>query len=261
MPDQAGKLQSLMRGVMTHALAARVIDTSPAPVMRDLMTRVKRGAPKAHFHALTDPQELKSLMLAIESMGQASASVRDCLKLQLLTCQRTSEVLNARWREFDLANSTWTIPRSRMKIADASRPDHVIPLPPTVANWLKAKHARWLAGKPKMTDDLVFPSPRNSDRTPTDDAVTKAMRLTLAMNGKHVPHGCRASIKTLSIRETHPDGSPRFAIAWTESLLDHVAGSLSGDQLRGSYDRGQHVEGVLRLLTWWADLLLDGRLA
>ena len=37
------------------------------------------------------------------------------LELAVLTATRTSEVLNAKWTEFDLGAGLWTIPAERMK--------------------------------------------------------------------------------------------------------------------------------------------------
>ena len=37
------------------------------------------------------------------------------LELAVLTATRTSEVLNAKWAEFDLDAGLWTIPAERMK--------------------------------------------------------------------------------------------------------------------------------------------------
>ena len=42
----------------------------------------------------------------------------------MLTFVRTSELLNARWEEFDFNAKEWRIPKERMK----SRKEHIVPL-------------------------------------------------------------------------------------------------------------------------------------
>jgi len=255
-PDQCAKLVGLLNGTFTHAVAARVATTSPMPLVKSLMARVKRGRPKEHFAALTDVADLQDLARRIIDMGQASGSVRDALRLQLETAQRTGEIQFARWREFNLDDGVWVIPRARMKRSDAHRDDHTVPLSPQTVAWLKAKRARWQAGKPKANDDLVFSSPRSKvGAPPTDDSLTKAMRVTLGMRGQHVPHGARAALRTLATGAVRADGSPRFNVQWIESLLDHTPGTLSNDTLKGAYDRGKHMDGMRAVVGWWVDLL------
>ncbi|MDP4360613.1 tyrosine-type recombinase/integrase, partial [Escherichia coli] len=50
------------------------------------------------------------------------------LELLIQTAARTSEVLHAKWCEFDLDNRLWTIPAERMKAGK----EHRVPLTPQV---------------------------------------------------------------------------------------------------------------------------------
>jgi integrase len=71
------------------------------------------------------------------------------LVFTILTAARTSEVLKAEWREFDLDKAVWTIPAVRMK---AGR-EHRIPI-----------SARAVAILRKLAEvrlsDFVFPGPK-----------------------------------------------------------------------------------------------------
>lgn len=46
------------------------------------------------------------------------------MKLMALTFVRTSELIGARWEEFDLEDHRWDIPAERMKM----RTPHIVPL-------------------------------------------------------------------------------------------------------------------------------------
>lgn len=68
-------------------------------------------------------QDLPNLIAAVRSYPHAH-DVRLGLMLLMLTSVRPSELREARWDEFDLADALWTIPAERMK----KRRDHLVPL-------------------------------------------------------------------------------------------------------------------------------------
>ena len=57
-------------------------------------------------------------MAALRRLPGTSARA---LELLVLTATRTSEVLEARWREIDLEAAVWTVPAIRMKAGKAHR--------------------------------------------------------------------------------------------------------------------------------------------
>ena len=86
------------------------------------------------------------------------------LELLLLTATRTSEVLKARWQEFDLRGATWAIPADRTK---TSR-EHRVPLSAAAVDVLRrAQTALGLAGP----GDLVFPDNRDRRKPITPDGL------------------------------------------------------------------------------------------
>lgn len=50
-----------------------------------------------------------------------STVTRVAIKLMAMTFVRTSELIGARWEEFDLDGRGWDIPASRMKMKNAAR--------------------------------------------------------------------------------------------------------------------------------------------
>jgi hypothetical protein len=85
---------------------------------------VTRGLPKQpdrqRHHAALPYAEIAAF---IQSLRESAVGepVKLGFELLILTATRTSETLNARWTEFDLAERTWTIPAERMKAGRAHR--------------------------------------------------------------------------------------------------------------------------------------------
>lgn len=66
----------------------------------------------AGHHAALPWIEMGAFMKALRAAQGAGARA---MELIILTATRTSEVLNAKWTEFDLDGALWTIPKERMK--------------------------------------------------------------------------------------------------------------------------------------------------
>lgn len=84
--------------------------------------------------------------------------IRDAVLLMLLTGQRKSEVLGARWETIDLRRATWTIPTEDFK---GKREHHVRLAPPALDVFRKRKAAA------APGDEYVFQTTSRGDGTPT----------------------------------------------------------------------------------------------
>lgn len=89
--------------------------------------------------------ELKSVVNALDRMPNQSAA--NAIRLLILTGARRSEVLSARWDEFDLDAGTWTKPAGKVKI----RRETTIPLSEAAVTLLEAVKA-------EARTDFLFPS-------------------------------------------------------------------------------------------------------
>lgn len=113
-------------------------------VTKNVAEGVRFNREESRQRYLTD-EELKRMSSAIERMPNQQAA--NAVRLLLLTGARRSEVLGARWSEFDLINETWTKPANRVK----TRRDTTIPLSALAVELLK-KMAK------THTEDFLFPS-------------------------------------------------------------------------------------------------------
>ncbi len=85
--------------------------------------------------ARIDGKELPELLRHIEAY-QGAAVTRLAMKLMAMTFVRTSEMIGARWSEFDLDAGRWDIPAARMKM----KTPHVVPLLYQAVNGSRTLH-------------------------------------------------------------------------------------------------------------------------
>ena len=96
-------------------------------------------------HSALPHTEIATFWTALRAQTTAAARA---MQLTILTACRTSEVLGARWQEFDWDNQVWTIPAERMKL---KRP-HRVPLVPAMQVILERQQG--------LHPLLVFPGER-----------------------------------------------------------------------------------------------------
>ncbi|MEO7937324.1 MAG: tyrosine-type recombinase/integrase [Burkholderiaceae bacterium] len=85
--------------------------------------------------ARIDGKELPDLLRHIDAY-EGAATTQLSMKLMAMTFVRTTELIGARWDEFDLDAGRWDIPAGRMKM----KTPHIVPLSVQTANLLKTLH-------------------------------------------------------------------------------------------------------------------------
>jgi integrase len=96
---------------------------------------------------------------------QGTHITRLAIKLMALTFVRTSELIGAKWSEFDLEEARWDIPAERMKM----RTPHIVPLARQALEVLHmlqtfSGHSEWL-----------FPGDRNAAKPMSNNTILKAL--------------------------------------------------------------------------------------
>jgi integrase len=171
-------------------------------------------------------------------MARLSPSVRMAHRLCAFTAARIGNVVDAEWREFHLDDEqpVWTIPRAKMKIATRET-DHRVPLCPKIAaelrEWKEVFGAR----------GYVFPSPAGGKHVGRE-SIEKVYRVTLALDGRHSPHGWRSALSTLA----RDNGFARDVV---ELALDHA----HDNEVARAYDRGERFTQRVQLFNWWGEKL------
>ena len=179
-------------------------------------------------------------MAALRRLPGTSAGA---LELLVLTATRTSEVLEARWREVNLEVDAWTVPAIRMKAGKA----HRIPLSPQAVSVLRLM-------QPLATgaNDYLFPGQRPGRPL---SAMALLMLLRRMQGFEQTPqwvdaegrlitaHGFRATFRTWAGEVTT---TPREIV---EAALAHTL----RDRVEAAYARSDLLERRRPLMDAWAE--------
>ena len=151
------------------------------------------------------------------------------MELIILTATRTSEVLNAKWAEFDLDAGLWTIPKERMK----GFKEHRVPLSRQALSLLRKQHA----AREELVEQ-VFPSNRKG---PLSDMALLALMRRHQLGA--VSHGFRSTFRDWAGEMTH---HPRDAV---ELCLAHTIDTKT----EAAYRRADMLEKRSVIMQEWGN--------
>lgn len=208
---------------MANDLAQRnpVAEIRPADILKP---RKKRNYPRV------TAKELPELLRAIDGYV-GGEHTRLALQLMALTFVRTSELICARWPEFDLKASRWDIPAERMKMKT----------PHTVALSTQAKAIVDRLKAISLDRDYVFPGDLNPHKPMSNNTLLFAL-YRLGYRGRMTGHGFRGVASTL----LHEQGWPHEHI---EIQLAHQ----ERDEVSSAYNHALYLEPRARMMQAWAD--------
>jgi integrase len=188
----------------------------------NLLPPQTRVAPVQHHKALPFAEIPEFIVRVRERDGLAG----EALIFLILTAARTSEVLGAKWTEFDLDAGIWTIPASRMKAAR----EHRVPLSDRAVEILESL-------------------PRDGERVFPLSNMALLQLLRRMWRRDVVPHGFRSSFRDWAA-ETH-----EAARDVVEMALAHAI----SDKTEAAYRRGALLEKRRKLMDDWAAFCLPKR--
>jgi integrase len=231
-------ISQVMRYAIAHGYATRnpAADIKPADLLKPTV--------KKHL-ARVSQAELPALLRAVE-IYQGKVLTRLAMKLLSLTAVRTSELIGARWEEFDFAEDAkfsqfgatpfprWTIPKERMKIKDSP---HIVPLSRQSLEVLEL--LRGVSGH----GPYLFPGDRGA-ATMSNMAILQGLK-RMGYAGRMTGHGWRGLFSTI----LHESGL--WNHEWIELQLSHVA----RDQVSAAYNFALHLENRGKMMDWWGDYL------
>jgi integrase len=183
-------------------------------------------------YARIDAKELPNLLRAIEVYRGAPVT-RFAIKLIALTFVRTSELIGARWSEFDLEGGRWDIPADRMKM----RTPHIVPLSKQAIEALEL--LRTVTGE----SDWLFPGDRNAKKPMSNNTILKALE-RMGYKGRMTGHGFRGLASTI----LHERG---YAHDHIELQLAHAARNA----VSAAYNHALYLEPRAKMMQDWADFL------
>ena len=229
MPETASRVRGRIERVLDWAKARGYrVGENPARWrghLDHLLPARNKVARAVHLPALAYP-EVPSFLTQLRDQDGIAARA---LEFAILTACRTSEVLNARWPEFD--GSVWTIPAERTK---AGR-EHRVPL---------SNRALEILDRLPRDGDLVFVGAHG--RALNVAAMLRALR---RMGRQDLTvHGFRSSFRDWAAETTN---YPNHVV---EMALAHAV----GDKVEAAYRRGDLFEKRRHLMDAWARFCSSG---
>jgi integrase len=181
--------------------------------------------------------DLKDLPVLLQQMEvyQGTHVTRLAMKLMALTFVRTSELIGARWSEFDFEEKRWNIPAERMKM----RTPHIVPLSDQAIDVLQTLQT--LTG----TSDLVFPGDRTPKKPISNNTILKALE-RMGYKGRMTGHGFRGIASTV----LHEQG---FDHQHIELQLAHAPRNA----VSAAYNHALYLKPRATMMQRWADYLTE----
>ena len=189
---------------------------------------------KQHHAAITDPDEVGRLMVAIDGFT-GTPVVKTAVQLSALLFQRPGEIRAMEWSEINWDQARWEIPAAKMKM----RAPHIVSLSRQALELLEELHL--LTGRGRY----VFPSARGASRCLSENTVRIALRAMGYDKDTMTAHGFRAMARTIL------DEVLGCRVDWIEHQLAHAVRDANGR----AYNRTAHLEGRARMMQQWADYL------
>lgn len=192
--------------------------------LSEALPKPSRVANAGH-HAALPWAEIGAFMKALRAMpGAASLATQ----LIILTATRTSEVIEAKWSEFDLDARVWVIPRTRMK----GFREHRIPLSPQAVAVLH--QIKW----ENHASDYVFPNARLEK--PISNMACLSVLKRMGRTDLTV-HGFRSTFRDWAAEST----------AYPRDVCEMALAHAIEDKSEAAYRRGDLLEKRTLLMADW----------
>jgi integrase len=215
----------IMRYAVANDMAERnpVADVRPADILKP---RKKRNHPRV------SAKELPTLLQAIDGYVGNEHTVL-ALQMMALTFVRTSELIGARWPEFDFNAARWEIPKERMKM----KTPHIVAMSTqTIAVLEKLKAI-------SFSRELVFPGDVDPNKPMSNNTLLFAL-YRMGYRSRMTGHGFRGVASTI----LHEQGWPHEHI---ELQLAHE----ERDETSAAYNYALYLKPRAEMMQAWADHL------
>ena len=211
-PTAANRCLAVTRKMFNVAVKRGLLEHSPFALM-DMPAKPGRR------ERLLDQDELKTFLANLGDLPLWPPTAM-ALLVELLTAQRSGEVVALQWADLKLDGAMWTIPKEKAK----NGKEHRVPLTPPVVRLLKA------AQRIDMGKGAVFPS--------RDDGAAMVQTATARALHRHHAKLAKAQFSPHDLRRTAAThmasiGVQRLVLA---KVLNHIDGAVTAIYDRYSYD-------------------------
>lgn len=198
-----------------------------------------KGALKPHKKKHQPSMAIDHLPEFLKKLNQADLDQdeKDSIMLLMLTLVRRSELLKAKWSEFDFKKAIWTIPAARMKM----KREHLVPLSRQVVEiLLRRKKAN------SLNSEYVFPSKRTPLK-PADKKIVMKVLHTMGYRDIHTAHGFRA----LGM------GIAKEKLGYRHEVPDRQLAHVPVNDVDRAYDRALFINERTEMMQRLADYIDD----
>jgi len=224
------RMKQTIGQVFRYAVAEGRAESDPTRDLKDALRPIEHG----HFAAI-EVNELPEFLEALErNEARLFMQTRIALRLMMMTFVRTSELIEAEWKEFDLEAARWEIPKERMKM---KRP-HLVPLSRQAIQALS--ELRTLTGGNRY----LFPNQRDHEKPMSNGAILMALR-RMGYKGRMTGHGFRA-LAMSTIKEK---------LGYRHEVIDLQLAHAKENKVQAAYDRAQFIDDRTKMMQHWADYL------
>ena len=215
----------VFRYAIAHGLATRhpAADIKPGDVL---------SSRKRENYARLDAKELPELLRRIDAY-QGTQTTRLAMKLMSMTFVRTSELIGARWEEFDLKAARWDIPAERMKM----KTPHIVPLSAQAVDMLRT--LALLTGE----RELLFPGERDHAKPMSNNTILKALE-RMGYKYRMTGHGFRGMASTLLHEMNYEHAHIEIQLAHQER-----------NTVSASYNHATYLPQRTNMMQSWSDYL------
>lgn len=195
-----------------------------------LLPKAKKIQKKSHHPALPF-QRIGEFVKDLREHNGYSALA---LELLILTAARTSEVIEAKWTEFNLETKVWVIPAVRMKAGK----EHRVPLNTRAMEILE--HLKTIS-----VCSYLFPGALHKEESHLSNMALLSMMRKMPKYLKYVPHGFRSTFRDWAAETTD------YSNETVELALAHTI----KNKAEAAYRRQDQLEKRCRLMDEWEEFI------
>ncbi|MES2901579.1 MAG: integrase arm-type DNA-binding domain-containing protein [Pseudomonadota bacterium] len=234
----AKRLKAVCSQIFSYAIQCGLAERNLVVDMKDVL-KTRRAS---HFAAI-DADELPVFLAALErNEARMFKPTRIALRLMLLIFVRTSELIEAEWKEIDLETCNWVIPWQRMKrgklTVNPDKTNHHVCLSRQACELLRELHA--ITGGSRH----LFPNQRDPRKPISNNTLLVALE-RMGYKGRMTGHGFRA-LAMSTIKER---------LGYRHEVIDRQLAHAPADKVASAYDRAQFLAERKKMMQDWADYL------
>ncbi|WP_264574879.1 tyrosine-type recombinase/integrase [Sphingobium sp. B11D3A] len=242
----AQRVRQHISSIFVFAIGAGLAETDPANLIQPaLKPRTRTLRP-----AVLRIEDARALITAVEATTDAYVGTKLASRLLALTAVRPGVLRLAEPTEFEDLDGPaplWRIPAGKMKLSRESKADaayqFVVPLARQAVDVVKTA-AVVSDGRP-----YLFPNTVKATKPISDSTLSKIYR-DAGYQGRHVPHGWRATFSTI-MNEMAAQNDNVLDRAIIDLMLAHMRGDVEA-----AYNRAAYMPRRRELAQIWADMLL-----